>query len=224
MGEQQQTSEVYVSHFSVDHYLIRRGSAEFFVTQRELPEYEALVGKRWARRVHVHLLDGQCFRIEADGLCRACRKGGKCRRVPVSVLDISNCKLPLLRRRQAPSDEVAIRREVKDVIKGRPDRPLPPAAAEVVAKLEKLAADDWNVSPDEIRALRQSIDALPRRYGRLLGRSLRPALEPVVAREPASLDALPELQALVQSRKVELERAIERVSKLAEIDEDESLD
>jgi len=92
-------------------FLARCGSRSFFITDRELtdPDLEEsklevklnarFPGKRWLRRTNAHFCAGEFFAVEADGLCRACRKGGACRTVKVRALEVPE---PKRKRPEAP--------------------------------------------------------------------------------------------------------------------------
>lgn len=85
-------------------FLAYCGSRSFFIADPELtdPGLEEsklevklnarFPGKRWLRRTNVHFCAGQFFFVEADGLCRACRKGGACSIVKVRALEFPEPK------------------------------------------------------------------------------------------------------------------------------------
>lgn len=136
--------------------LVRRGTHTFFEDEEKLDGFKKLTGFRWGGRACAHVCAGEFFLPDADGLCRACRKGGRCERRTVVVADLTHAAFaksdPAVRQRP---DDIAARRQLEEMI----DR-LP---AGLGSRLREFAAERWDALTskeiEELRSITQDVPA-----------------------------------------------------------------
>jgi hypothetical protein len=135
--------------------LVRRGARAFFENESRLEEFRVLRGFRWGGRAVVHVCAGEFFVPDQDGTCRACRKGGTCRRVRVVVVDLTHATAPKISAgRILRPDEAAERRELDEIVRRLPN--------ELGRELRTFAAEQWDaLAPDEIEDLLRIAKSAP---------------------------------------------------------------